>query len=327
MNNNRRQFIKQAGLGLLSAYAGSSFLASCASNTNSKGNGPFAKIGLQIYSVRDLLFQDPKLTLETVAKIGYSHIETFGVDIVNNSFWGLKVPELKKIMKDINLETHSGHYDMSKYLDPKSTEKESIERYLEIATELGQTYVVAPVTPMHDLNNLTSDDYKYAAEQLNKAGQLAKKSGIKIGYHNHFWEFREFANGTKGLDILLAFTDPDLVTFELDIYWITKSGLNAQSYFNKYPGRFAMWHVKDMSKAYTEPIVGKEYDELPLDSIFNKIKYTEVGTGAINYPQLLESEKESGLKLAFVEQDDIYLPNKFESLQKSYQYVEKYLAK
>lgn len=327
MNNNRRQFLKQAGLGLLGAYAGSSFLASCAGSSNSKGNGPFANIGLQIYSVRDLLFQDPKLTLETVAKIGYSHIETFGVDAANNSFWGVKVPELKKIMSDINLATHSGHYDMSKYLDPKSTEKESIERYLEIAAELGQTYVVAPVTPMHDINNLTSDDYKYAAEQLNKAGELAKKSGIKIGYHNHFWEFREFANGTKGLDILLAFTEPELVTFELDIYWISKSGLSAQSYFNKYPGRFSMWHIKDMSKAYAEPIVGKEYDQLPLDSIFNKIKYTEVGTGAINYPQLLDSEKESGLKLAFVEQDDIYIPNKFESLQKSYQYVEKYLAK
>lgn len=326
MRNNRRQFIKQASIGLLGAYAGSSFLSSCTTNAL-KANGPFANIGLQIYSVRDLLFKDPKVTLETVANIGYSHIETFGVDVANNSFWGMKVPDLKKYLADINLATHSGHYDMSKYLDPKSTEKESIERYIEIAGELGQTYIVAPVTPMHDINNLQVDDYKYAAEQLNKAGELAKKSGMKIGYHNHFWEFREFANGTKGLDILLSFTDPELVIFELDVYWIEKSGLNAQSYFNKYPGRFPMWHVKDMNKEFTTPIVGKEYDSMPLDSIFSKIKYTEVGTGAIDYTILRQSEKESGLKLAFVEQDDIYMPNKFESIQKSYEYVQQYLAK
>lgn len=326
-NNSRRNFLKQAGVGIVGAYVGTSFLSSCSSNSISKGTGPFANIGLQIYSLRDLLFQDPKLTLETVAKIGYSHIETFGVDVANNSFWGMKIPELKKYLADINLSTHSGHYDMSKYLDPKSTDKESIERYIEIAQELGQQYVVAPVTPMHDLNNLQADDYKYAAEQLNKAGELAKKAGLTIGYHNHFWEFREFANGTKGLDILLAFTEPELVTFELDMYWITKAGLTAESYFKKYPGRFAMWHVKDMDKAHAEPIVGKEYDQLPLDSIFNKIKYTEVGTGAIDYTLLRESEKESGLKLAFVEQDDIYMPNKFESVKQSYAYVQKYLAK
>lgn len=327
MGTSRRQFIQKAGIGLLGAYVSSSFLSSCNSLSTANSNGPFANIGLQIYSLRDLLIKDPKLTLETVAKIGYSHIETFGVDVVNNSFWGLKIPELKKYMSDINLKTHSGHYDMSKYLDKNSSDKESIERYIDIAQELGQQYIIAPVTPMHDINNLQVDDYKYAAEQLNKAGELAKKAGLTIGYHNHFWEFREFANGTKGLDILLAYTEPDLVTFELDVYWIEKSGLSPRSYFQKYPGRFAMWHIKDMSKAYTEPIVGKDYDKLPLDSIFGKIKYTEVGTGAINYPQLIESEKESGLKLAFVEQDDIYISNKFESIQKSYEYVQKYLAK
>lgn len=323
---NRRQFLKHSSLGILGAYA-STFLSSCTSTHIVKGTGPFADIGLQIYSLRDLLFKDPKLTLETVAKIGYSHIETFGVDVANNSFWGVKIPELKKYMADINLKTHSGHYDMSKYLDRNSTEKESIEKYIEIASELGQKYIVAPVPPMHDLNNLQVDDYKYAAEQLNKAGELAKKAGLMIGYHNHFWEFREFANGTNGLDILLAFTDPNLVTFELDIYWIKKAGLSPESYFKKFPDRFAMWHIKDMSKAYTEPIVGKEYDKLPVDSIFKKIKYTEVGTGAIDYRSLKLSEKESGLKLAFVEQDDIYITNKFESIKKSYEYVQKYLAK
>ena len=322
----RRNFIKKTGLGLASAYFGSSMLSACAQKSLKK-EGPFANIGLQIYSLRDLLVQDPKLTLETVARIGYSHIETFGLNTDDNSFWGLKVPELQKIMADIDLKTHSGHYDLSKYLSRHHTDKENIQKYIETAVELGQKYVVAPVTPMDDLNNLKPEDYQYAAEQLNKAGELAKKAGVKIAYHNHFWEFRDFANGTKGLDILVAFTEPDLVSFELDIYWIEKAGLSAQSYFQKYPGRFTMWHVKDMDKNYAEPIVGEKFDKLPFDSIQKQVRFTEVGTGQIDYVNIAQSAKQSGLEYAFIEQDDIYLPNKFESIKSSYDYVQRFLSK
>lgn len=328
MQNSRRNFLKQAGLGVMSAYLGSSLLSSCnTSNKLTSAKGPIQNIGLQIYSIRDLLNQDPKSTLETVSKIGYTNIETYGVDVANNSFWGLKVPELKKILSDNGLSTFSGHYDLSKYLDRNNNDKESIEKYVEIAAELGQSYVIAPVNPMHDLNNLTADDYKYAAEQLNKAGEISKKSGVKIGYHNHFWEFREFANNTRGLDIMLAFTEKDLVAFELDIFWIEKAGLNPLTYFDKFPGRFEMWHVKDMDKQKTDIVVGEKYDKLPLDSIFKDIKYTEVGTGTIDFFNVVQAAQKSGLVHAFVEQDDIYLPNKFESVKKSYDYVQKYLAK
>lgn len=326
MMTTRRNFIKSTSLGLAGAYFGSSFFTACTQSVP-KGEGPFADIGLQIYSLRDLLSQDPKLTLETVAKIGYSHIETFGLDVANNSFWGLKTPELKKIMSDIDLKTYSGHYDLSRYLSRQHAEKESVEKYIEAANELGQKYIIAPVTPMDDLNNLQVEDYQYAAEQLNKAGELAKKSGIKIGYHNHFWEFRDFANGTKGLDILIAFTEPELVTFELDIYWIEKAGLSPQSYFQKYPGRFSMWHVKDMDKQYAEPIVGEKFDKLPFDSIQKHVRFAEVGTGQIDYINIVQNAKQAGLEYAFVEQDDIYMPNKFESVKKSYDYVQKFLTK
>lgn len=328
MQNSRRQFLKQAGIGALGAYFGSSFLASCDSvNKSNLAGGPIKNIGLQIYSIRDLLFQDPKLTLETVAKIGYTHIETFGVDVANNSFWGLKVTELKKILADNGLSTYSGHYDMGKYLDRNNDDKESIEKYIEIAAELGQQYVIAPVNPMHDLNNLQVEDYQYAAEQLNKAGELAKQAGIKVGYHNHFWEFRQFANNTRGLDIMLAFTERDLVAFELDIFWIEKAGLNPLSYIEKYPGRFEMWHVKDMDKQFTKTVIGPDFDQAPLDSIFKEVKYTEVGAGSIDFANIIQAAEKSGLVHAFVEQDDIYLENKFDSIKKSYDYVQKYLAK
>ncbi len=326
MNNSRRDFLKKAGIGILGTYVGSSLLHSCTTATTT-ASGPFGNVGLQVYSLRDLIGQDPKLTLETVAKIGYKHIETFGVDVVNNSFWGVKVDELKKILHDNNLATYSGHYDMSKYLDPKSNDEENIDRYIEIANTLGQKYIIAPVTPMHSLNDMTPADYQYAADQLNKAGEKAQKAGIKIGYHNHFWEFREFANGTKGLDILIAMTEPNLVSFELDMYWAEKSGVNPLSYFEKYPGRFPLWHLKDMDKAFSDPIVGERFDKAPLDSIFGQIKYTELGTGAINYINLATGADKAGLEFAFVEQDDIYMPNKFESIKKSYDYVQKFLAK
>lgn len=327
MDNSRRDFIKKAGIGLTTAFVGSSLLPACTDSVKT-GDTPFHQIGLQLYSLRDLLLVDPKLVIETVAKIGYKHVETYGVDINSNSFWGIQIRELKKIWEGHNISSHSGHYELGKYLSKNHSDKESLEKYIEIAHELGQKYIIAPTPPIFDLNNLTVSDYQYAADQLNKAGEMSKKAGITMGFHNHFWEFRPFANGTKGLDILIALTEPDLVSFELDIYWIEKAGLNPQSYFEKYPGRFHLWHVKDMDRNYSHTILGDEYDKQPLDSLLkHHVRYTEVGSGSIDYATVAQSASKSGLMYAFVEQDDIYMPNKFESLQKSFQYIQKHVAK
>lgn len=168
------------------------------------------------------------------------------------------------------------------------------------------------------------------AEQLNKAGEMSKKAGIKMGYHNHFWEFKEFGNGTNGLDVLLAFTEKDLVVFELDMFWITKAGASPQSYFSKHPGRFPLWHVKDMDRAFSTPLdinkidpkTGKR-DTLDLMETMKSIKYAEVGSGSIDFTAISHFANESGLKYAFVEQDDIYSPDKYASIKKSYDYVQK----
>lgn len=324
MKNSRRTFLKQTGLGLSAAFL-SPYLSSC--QGNHRGASPFHHLGIQLYSIRDLINADPIKTLSTVAKIGYKHVETFGVDPAAETYWKLPIPELKKVLNDNNLKTHSGHYDMSKYLNRQLSEQENIEKYIEIAHQLGQSYIIAPITPMDDLNNLKVEDYQYAADQLNKVGEMAKKAGIKVGYHNHFWEFRQFGNGTKGLDILIAFTEPELVDFELDLFWIEKAGFSPQSYFEKYPGRFPLWHLKDMDRQFTQPIVGQKYDDADYADIMKEVKYTEVGTGAIDFIRIAEDKDKSGLKFAFVEQDDIYMPNKFESIKKSYDYVKKYLAK
>jgi len=328
MTQSRRNFLKLASLGLVGGLV-APHLISCDS-MNKKSGSPLKNIGLQLFTLRDLISQNPQEVLKSVAKVGYTHVETYGADPTNGTFWGISVDELKKALNDNNLKTHSGHYDLGKYLDKDSSDKENIEKYIEIAHNLGQEYIIAPVPPMHKLSKLDQSDYQYMAEQLNKAGEMSKKAGIKMGYHNHFWEFKEFGNGTNGLDVLLAFTEKDLVDFELDMFWITKAGASPQSYFDKHPGRFPLWHVKDMDRAFSTPLdinkidpaTGKR-DTLDLMETFKSIKYTEVGSGSIDFINIAQFANESGLKYAFVEQDDIYTPDKYASIKKSYDYVQK----
>ncbi|ULT27462.1 hypothetical protein KUH03_12365 [Sphingobacterium sp. E70] len=141
--------------------------------------------------------------------------------------------------------------------------------------------------------------------------------GLKVAYHNHFWEFRDLGNNTTGEDVMLAFTEPDLVDFELDLFWAEKAGKNPISIFEKFPNRFKLWHVKDMDRTKSNPIEWPKDGKLPVEQIFKDIRYTEVGTGSISFPEIVKEKTKAGLKYAFVEQDDIYMPNKMESLKKA----------
>lgn len=295
---------------------------------------PFKNIGLQLFTLRDLIAQDAATVLKHVSKIGYKHVETFGLATDHSSFWGIPIADLKNILRDNGLRTYSGHYDLSKYFTKENDEQENIEKYIEVAHELGQKYIIAPVSPMHNLNALDVTDYQYMAEQLNKAGEMSQKAGIKMGYHNHFWEFKEFGNGTKGLDILLAFTEPDLVDFELDLFWTVKAGQNPHTYFDKYPNRFPLWHVKDMDRSKSAPIEMNNFDArtgkrdtISMEAIFPEIRYAEVGSGSIDFGNIIRYGEQSGLQYAFVEQDDIYSDDKFGSIRKSYDYIKKNLAR
>ncbi|HAK28020.1 MAG TPA: sugar phosphate isomerase/epimerase, partial [Sphingobacterium sp.] len=151
MNNSRRQFLKQAGIGLSAAYLVPNFI-SCQNKAGAISDNPLQNIGVQLYSIRDLMDKDPKGSLEQIAKIGYKHVELYGIDATAKQFWKLPYKELKKILDDNGLKTHSGHYDMSKYLSKAHTDKEDLAAYFDAAKELGQEYVIAPVTPMFDLN-------------------------------------------------------------------------------------------------------------------------------------------------------------------------------
>src|SRR5699024_2399566 len=108
---------------------------------------------------------------------------------------------------------------------------------------------------------------------------------------------------------------------------VEKAGFSPQSYFDKYPGRFTLWHVKDMDRNYAEPILEEEYKDLSIEEVSEKIKFTEVGSGAINFTNIIQSAEKAGLKYAFLEQDEIYMEDKFASLKKSYDYIQKNLVK
>lgn len=323
--DNRRSFLKKAGLFGTTLIAGSSQLGTAMELFVPQ---KISEIGLQLFTLRDELDKDVRSTLQKIAKIGYNHVETFYNYKENTpaSYWGLDVKQLKALLKTNKLKTYSGHYQLNDFLTKGNGNDEALKIQLEIAAELGQQYFIIPIPPLALWDKLTRSDYQFMAEQLNKAGELSAKYKIKTGYHNHFWEFRALDNGEKGYDILLKDTNPKLVSFELDLFWIEKSGIDPLHYFNKYPGRFPMWHIKDMNKANTQKITGANFDQKNSREIFSGISYAEVGAGSINYKGLFKDQFKAGLKHIFVEQDVIKI-DPFASITQSYNYVKANLVK
>ena len=170
------------------------------------------------------------------------------------------------------------------------------------AKTVGQEYVTIPY--LEDTYRKSADQYKTLAEKLNEAAKITKDAGLKLAYHNHDFEFKDLG-GQSGFDILLKETDPKLVDFELDLFWAVKAGHNPVDLFKASPGRYAMWHVKDMDNS-------------------EKKTFTEVGNGTIDFKTIFANEKVSGMKYYFVEQDVCPGPP-VESISKSIDYIRKNL--
>ncbi|WP_316831121.1 sugar phosphate isomerase/epimerase [Pedobacter aquatilis] len=254
-------------------------------------------VGLQLYSLRDELPKDVKGVLEKVAKAGFKEVETYGFSI-KDQFWGLTPVEFKKILDDNGLKAVSGHY--SYLIDDNEAE---LKAAIAAAKVLGSEYVTVPWLDQSIRKN--ADDYKKLALKINKAGQACKNAGIRIAYHNHNFEFDKIGD-TTGYDILLSGTDKSLVDFELDLYWVVRSGKDPIKLFKENPGRFTMWHVKDMDKTK------KEWN-------------TEVGKGSIDFKTIFAAAKLSGMKHFFVEHETNYKPNPIESVKISCDYIKKEL--
>ncbi len=241
-------------------------------------------IGLQLYTLRDLINKDLQGTLASVADIGYTWLEAAGYS--DGKFYGLAPSEFKTMVNDLGMKVVSSHVSFM---------PEQSRQVIDAHLELGVSYIVYPWKSMPE--KPIRDDYSKAADLYNMLGEACKREGLKFGYHNHDFEFVKI-DDTTGYDLLLKLTEPGSVTFEADLYWMVFAGVDPLAYFRKYPGRFDLWHVKDMED-------NPEKDFAP------------VGTGMINFEEIFDQEDKTGLVYFFVEQDQCKL-DPLESISISY---------
>ena len=254
-------------------------------------------IGIQIYTLRNQIDESLEKTLEKVAEIGYSWIEAYGYE--NRKILGKTPTEFKNLVNGLGMTMPSIHSvtEVSSGKG-KSAILEEMKVTIEDAKTAGAKYLVYAYLEEEERDSM--DDYKRHADIFNDFGELCKNAGIQFAYHNHDFEFMNF-DGVIPYDYLLENTDPELVKMELDLYWITKAGKDPITYFNKYPGRFELWHVKDME---------------PGEEKF----FAEVGHGIMNFKPIFDERETAGMKYFFVEQDESRR-DPIESIRMSYNYL------
>ncbi len=291
MNQNRRKFLKQAGLISAGIMAAPKLFAAKPGNV----------VGLQLYSLRDQLPKDVKGVIGKVAAAGYKEVETFGYS-KKDGFWGLDAKAFSNLLKANGLSTPSGHFGMDEYFVHGKTEE--LNSYIEAANATGMSYVIVPSIDGDVLKS--ADQFKQVAEKMNKAAEICKKSGLKLGYHNHNFEWKP-VDGTTFYDVLLKNTDPALVHMEMDIFWVVRAGQDPVKLFQQHPGRFALCHIKDRDKKQTD-------------------LNTEIGKGSIDFKTILSHRKEAGLKHFIVEQENYINIDPFVSIKESSDYCKSVLG-
>jgi sugar phosphate isomerase/epimerase len=232
-------------------------------------------IGIQPYTVRNELAKDPEGTTRQLALMGYEAIE------ISIPFNGLDAAKVRALLKSLKMIAPAGSFGGAK-------NESEWARSIEAAKSLGAKYI--GVSAPQDWTK-SLDGCKRTAERFNKLGEQSKKAGVTAIYHNHNWEYR-LIGGVVAYDELLKQTDPKLVQMEIDIFWTTIAGKDPIDYFNRYPGRFPVWHLKDLKAGFgptTEQVAGQPF--------------APIGGGTINWKRIFSGAKKAGLKYYFVEQD------------------------
>ena len=235
--------------------------------------------GLALYTVRDAMESDAKTTLQAVADAGYSYLEAAGYN--DGKFYNMTPGDFKKLLNQLGLKPVSSHQS--------TVTMENADAMIADVKAAGFKYFVIPVPPMGLFNfdretrimSMTGGAANLA-EIVNTLGKKCHAAGLELLYHNHDFEFHKDSDGIVPIDYLLEHCDPKYVNFQMDLYWVTKAGADPVAYFEKYPGRFKIWHVKDMDE---------------------QGRFAPVGNGNINFARILENKKLSGMKYYMVEQD------------------------
>lgn len=235
--------------------------------------------GLALYTLRDDMGIDPKAVLQEVANDGYAYIEAAGYN--QGKFYNMSPEDFASLLKELELTTVSTHHS--------DVTLENADAMMKDVKTAGFEYFVVPIPPMglfHFDDATMTMSMSGGAENLSKIvntlGEKAHAAGLKLLYHNHDFEFKKDADGIVPIEYLLEHSDPKYVNFQMDLYWVTKAGADPIAYFKKYPGRFKIWHVKDMDK---------------------EGRFAPVGNGTIDFAKILANKELSGMEYYMVEQD------------------------
>jgi sugar phosphate isomerase/epimerase len=257
------------------------------------------KIGLQLYTVRDEMKKDFEGTIAKVAATGYKEVEFAG-------YFDRSPKAVRAVLDSNGLSAPSTHVDYP------SLSPEKWPQVIEASKLMGHEYIVNPW--VEEEIRKQPDSWKHIAQTFNRAGQSSKESGIQFAYHNHWFEFIP-VNGKLPYDVLLEECDPSLVKMQLDLCWITVGGQDPLKYFDRYPGRFPLVHVKDLKEVPKVDASGNQDFGSSLPGM------TEVGSGVIDWKAIFAQSGKAGIKHYFVEHDRPKSP--FDSIKTSYQYLQR----
>jgi sugar phosphate isomerase/epimerase len=313
---NRRKFLQQSGTFALSAF----LLPQLGRAAGVFSNKSTAPIGLQLYTLGDLMTTDAKGTLQKLAAIGYKEVESAGSE--KGNYYGYAPKEFAAMVKEAGMHWRSAHvpgapFTMAQIMKMAKTAEDSAriqkimerfknrpkmanlkENYQQLADEAaegGLSYLVCSSIPVS-----TMDEIKVAVDVFSKAGEACKNNGVQFAYHNHQTEFDDI-EGHRPFDYILDNCDKALVKMELDLAWATKAKQDPVELFKLHPGRYPLWHVKDLDKTTMLP--------------------AEVGSGVIDFKRIFDHAKDSGMKYFFVEQDQA--PQPLQNVTNSYNYLSK----
>lgn len=287
----RRDFLKISAAGA----AGTLVLGTAACSSQTVDKKSFG-VGLQLYSIRDAIAEDLEGSLKKVADMGYKYVELAGY--ADGKFYGLEPQAFKTMINDLGMEILSSHTQV----EAAGITLENARKMADDHAEVGVKYCIQPWI---NEENRNIETYKKMIADWNQVAEVMREAGIQFGYHNHNFEFAPVDGIIPYYDIFLPEMDANLITMELDLYWATKAGQDPVEMFEKFPGRFQLWHFKDMSQK-TEPYFEVEKDDI-----------TSVGAGLIDFKRIYAAKETAGMKHFFVEDDNQGNGKPFEGIQTS----------
>jgi sugar phosphate isomerase/epimerase len=297
---NRRKFLGTATTVTAATLLANKF--SWAAGTHKPG-----KIAVQLYTVRDEIAKDFAGSLARVHAAGYKEVELAGFSFDKGEVrYFEKTPQEMRTALD-----HHGLVAPSTHVNYACLAADSFPKVLEASKVLGHQYIVNPWIE-EDIRNQPGG-WKQVTGTFNRVGEACQKAGVQFGYHNHWFEFLP-VDGVLPYDLLLKECDPKLVKMEMDLCWITAAGADPVKYFDQYPGRFPLVHVKDLKKVPSISTGGAQ-------NFGDTVDLTEVGSGIIDWKRIFSSADKAGIKIYIVEHDHPKSP--FESIKTSYDYLSK----